>query len=244
MTAGAPDTPASAWVVAAVVVGLALAGLLAWLLVSTGDQPAVSRPTASPTPQGGRLAGDDTDDGGGCRWDRETLIVGGVTVPADCQHGPYEVEGGRLAGWARTRRGAAYAAAGLRVATAPQVGPDAYRPTIGQQTFGPESERSVLLDDVAQAYAALEQQHQLDGGAYQGTWPHGRIAGYRVAAYTDATATVWLLLEGGGHQVAQRIDLRWLDGGWQASAQTLRRWHEHLNRHPVAGRYERFNSRG
>lgn len=241
MTRGAPDTPITSWAVAAVVVGAAIAGLIAWLLATTGDPAPTSHAPASPTPGGDPHA----DNGDGCRWASETLIVGGVTVPASCRHGPREVDENRLAGWAHTRTGAAHAAAGLGVTTTALVGPDAYRATIRQQTYGPASERRVLLADVAGQYAELDRQHQLDGGAFKGTWERLRIEGYRVADYTPNQATVWLWtpsLDAQGHErdVAQRLDLRWIDGDWQASVTTLRRAQQHLNRHPVTERFTRF----
>lgn len=245
MTVGAPRTSLARWVIAALVVGLAVAALVAWLVWTTGDnERGTAGDRANGDTQADRAnAGDDTD--GVCRWATETLIVGGMTVPADCEHGPAEVDDGRLSGWSQTREGAAHAAAGLGVATTALVGPDAYRATIEEQTYGPDSERSVLLDDVEQKYAELDEKHDLGGGPFKGTWQRTRIEGYRITEYSDESATVWLLTpsvdaEGQEREVAQRMDLRWIEGDWQASAETLRRSHEHLDRQPVSEQFEGF----
>lgn len=245
MTAGAPRTSLARWVIAALVVGLAVAGLVAWLLWTTGDNGAgTAAERATGDTQADRADADD-DTGGACRWNTETLIVGGMTVPASCEHGPHEVNGGRLSGWSHTRKGAAHAAAGLGVTTTALVGPDVYRATIEEQTYGPESERSVLLDDVEQEYAELDAEHDLGGGPFEGTWQRTRIESYRIAEYSGDAATVWLLTpsvdaQGQERDVAQRMDLRWVEGDWQASAETLRRSHEHLDRQPVSEQFEGF----
>lgn len=242
MTAGAPRTSLSTWLVVGVVVGLAVAGLLAWLLWATGDDPETAAPEPDDNSVGDGVAAGEDD----CPWDHETLIVGGMTVPADCDHGPFDVgDAGRLAGWAQTREGAAHAAAGLHVTTWALAGPDVYRHTIEEQTYGPDSERAVLLDDTENEYAELEQEHQLDGGPFEGTWQRSRIEGYRIEEYSDNEATVWLWMpsldaQGQERDVAQRVDLRWIDGDWQLDVETKRRWREHLDQHPVAEQFEEF----
>lgn len=245
MTAGAPRTSLARWVIAALVVGLAVAALVAWLLWTTGDD---GTGTAGDRANGDTQA-DRTDVAaeadGECRWDTETLIVGGMTVPADCEHGPDEVDDGRLSGWSHTREGAAHAAAGLHVTTWALAGPDVYRPTIEEQTYGPDSERKVLLDDTEKEYAELEQEHQLDGGPFKGTWQRTRIKGYRIEDYNDEEATVWLWMpsldaEGQERDVAQRVDLRRIDDDWRLNVETKRRWREHLDRNPVIERFDEF----
>lgn len=241
MTAGAPRTSLAWWVVAALVVGLAVAALVAWLVWTTGGEgeTGAAGGQSDRDAQADRAdAGDDT--GGACRWDTETLIVGGMTVPADCEHGPAEVDDGRLSGWSQTREGAAHAGAGLRITTGALAGPEVYRATIEEQTYGPDSERSVLLDDVEQNYAELDAEHGLDGGPFEGTWPRGQIQGYRVEDYSDNEATVWLLTSAQGEEVAHRVDLQWVAGDWQASVESFRQWREHTNRQPVTERFDQF----
>lgn len=241
MAAGAARTPLSSWILAATVVGLAVALLIMWLLWTTGNDDTASSPdrVANGAGEGHATNRDDTDD---CPWHTETLVVGGMTVPADCDHGPAEVsDDGRLAEWAQTPEGAAHAAAGLRIATGALVGPDVYRATVEEQTYGPDSERAVYLDDVEQDYAELDQQHQLDGGPFEGTWPRGQIQGYRVEEYADDETTVWLLTSAADQQVAYRMDLQWARDDWHASVEILRRWRDHMDRNPLPERFEEFS---
>lgn len=182
------------------------------------DSKGPPRNGGSPGPPVAGAASDpaDTDEGGEVSWTSSH----GVSLPVSVRHGPQRAHGGSVSGFARTRPGAAIAAAHLVVMTSPTVGPTVFGPTIARQVVGPNAH--VMATGVAQQYQAL----RLAAGVEEGRPLPGAdadVMGFVLDAYDGEHAVVRLILTSpdlrtGGRVVELLATLAWAEGDWKLVA--------------------------
>ncbi len=117
--------------------------------------------------------------------------IAGVELPVSRTHGPRITGDGLAKGFSDSELGAALAAVHILVRTGSNVGPDIYEPTITQQVTGSNAAAMKVLTD--QQYQQLRVAAGVeDGGPLPGG--NAEVLGYRIAAFTDDTATVAVIM--------------------------------------------------
>lgn len=156
------------------------------------------------------------------RWDATLAIA----LPVSSTHGPAALTTTRAAEFARTRLGAALAAAHLLARTSPRVGPDVFTPTLDAQVRGPN--RAALEQAIQVAYAAESRGLGLRQGAPL-PGADAELVGYRIVRYADGDAAIEVVLSStalrvDAQLVAIRVSLQWADGDWQLLAPPRGDW--------------------
>ncbi|RKF24649.1 hypothetical protein [Micromonospora globbae] len=183
--------------------------------VTTQGRPAA--PAATDT-----TAGAAGGASGGLPSDLDWSDVAGVSVPVSNQSGPRLTENGLASGFAHDRAGAVLAAVHIVVRVNPQVGPAVFEPALRTQVVGRDA--PALRVQVVQAYDALRFQAGMAYGQPIGTL-YATLRGYRILSYTEAEASLRLLIEAPGASGAPviastEVHLRWTGSDWALLAPT------------------------
>jgi hypothetical protein len=139
----------------------------------------------------------------------------GVLLPYSADDGPRDAANDLATGFARTPRGALFAAVHIVVRANVRWGPKVFEPTIEEQVIGPDAE--ALLASAREAYEELRGDRP-DGEAL------GRgyvvLEGFRWQGYSPAAASVDLVSAGPGDsevtvRAVTRVQVQWQGGDWR-----------------------------
>ena len=208
--------PAAAVAVIVLGAGLALA-LTGRHGTGTGGSPAPGRQPSAPTgPQNTDAPQVPRMDLAGLRWSD----FHGVELPASPAAGPRSTGGGLASGFADTPLGALLAALNIGVRANAQWGPAIFGPQIQDQVTGADA--PALLRSCQSAYDQASQQAHVTGGQPLGN-AYVTEQAFRLAAYSQADATVDLVSAGPGSQgttvrAVTRVEVVWNGGDWQVIA--------------------------
>ena len=233
-TAAVARRRTGALLAAVAVVVLGLVAVVAGLVVAWGHRgdsvaapAAVGATTAAVPPAGATVAPAPSSVAGSVVPDELSWVtVAGARVPVSGTAGPRDSGGGRARGFAHTPLGAVLAAVHISVRLSPQVGPAVFEPTLREQVVGADA--AALGRHLDEDYQAARAQLGLPYGA-----PAGRLysttTGYRVDLPGPDAATVWLLIEGPGHDggsvlVAVVTQVRWTGTDWALRAPSRGDW--------------------
>lgn len=211
-------------------VALAFAVVLGWVIVGASDRQGATsapRPVAAAAP--GASAGSETATGSDVSW----LPAAGIPLPVSLADGPHCITRATAGCFARSVRGAAFAAAHLVVRTFPFAGPGSFEPTIRDHVVG--EHRSTLLRLTRQAYVDAAAAAGVGGGAPLPVPAADAIAGYRETSPAEPPADVpdavqvGLLVrqtdDGGAPSFTEFVvTLRWVDGDWRLEAPAWGDW--------------------
>jgi hypothetical protein len=215
--------PAGLAAAGALVVGLVCGGLVfgSWARQpeTAGSAPPVAAtayppapPSAAPRTPGGETNQPATEPVPAAL---DFIQVAGVRLPTSPVAGPHDTSEGLARGFTRDRAGVALAAAHILLRVHPQAGSDVFGPTLAGQVIGPYTE--ALAANVRDGYEQLLQQWPATYGQPAGSL-HLSVPGYRIDAYTEAAATVLLLIEvpDGDRSLlgATSLQMSWHRGDW------------------------------
>jgi hypothetical protein len=187
---------------------------------SAGPEVTPPAPPAGPdaTPIPPSTAGHDQMP----RWmeDADWVQVCGLELPVSARYGPYERDGVRMRGFARTPDGAVLAMLHLVVQTSPQTGPQVFTAAVAEQVTGPDA--ATFGHEIHGQYEHARQVAQEPYG--QALCPiYATVRGYRLDSFHDDAASLRLLIEAPGPQglpqlASVLVQVAWVDDDWHLVA--------------------------
>lgn len=211
-------------------IALVLATVLGWVVVGGDGRPgATSSPVQAVAATPGALVGATAATGSDVSW----VPVAGMPLPVSFVDGPHCITLTTAGCFARSVRGAAFAAVHLVVRAFPFAGPGSFEPTIEDHVVG--EHRSTLLRLTRQAYADAATAAGVDSGAPLPVPAADAIAGYRVTSPTEPHAgppdavQVGLLVrqtdDGGAPSFTEFVvTMRWVGEDWRLEAPAWGDW--------------------